>query len=198
MKENGSAVAWEAAPSACTREAEPLRLSIASSHHSRPPTPHTLVFEKLNAIEAVPCAGSVSGSQSTMAPRRGLNLISSWQGFTSGLFRATVSWLRPIKAQKGVPNTKLIRITPIERALKDMYGDQWKERANHQQRSYVRMKEFHRARRQEKCMSRQQPMRRARDDEYDAEWHQSVECWKTRLLKEQEARDASGKRKSRP
>lgn len=133
-----------------------------------------------------------------MAPLRGLSLISSWQGFTSGLFRATVSWLRPIKAQKGVRNTKVIRISPIEKALIDLYGDQWKKRANYQQRKYVRMREVQRARRQEKYMSSHKPMRPARDDEYDAEWHQSVECCKTRLLKEQEAHDASGKRKSRP
>lgn len=153
-----------------------------------------LAVEQLKAIEAVPCAGSASGSQSTMASRRALNLISRWQGFTSGLFRATVSWLRPIKAQKGVPNTKVIRISSIERALKDLYGDQWKGRIDKRHRNLVRMKEFSRAKRQEKYMG-SQPMRPARDDEYDAEWHESVESWKTRLLEEQEAR---GARKSRP
>ncbi|KAG6355646.1 hypothetical protein INS49_003608 [Diaporthe citri] len=130
-----------------------------------------------------------------MTSRRGLNLISRWQGFTSGLFRAIVSWLKPIKAQKRIPNAGIIRISPLEKAMQDLHGDQWKARLSRQQRSLVRLKEFSRAKRQERSSGQIRP---ARDDEYHAEWYQQVEWWKTHLLKEQEACDTRGKAVPKP
>lgn len=123
-----------------------------------------------------------------MASHRALNLTTRWQGFTSSLLRTTVSWLKSIGAQKSVPNEGVIRTSALERALQDLHGDRLEKLLDLRQRLYLKDKRCTRASYQAHNMGRSL-MRPARDDEYSAQWHDSVKRWKTVLLERKKARE---------
>lgn len=117
---------------------------------------------------------------------RALGLTSRWQDFTSSLFRAAVSWPKPIKAQQRflVAKPGVVYLKAFERAMQDVHGNQWKERLNHRQKDWVNFAEIRREKYSEhvKRETGDQLMRPARDDEYPPEWHAKVEKIKTSLL----------------
>lgn len=119
-------------------------------------------------------------SQSTMASLRALNLTSRGRGFTSGLFRAAVSRLMSTKPMN-ILIPGVFYITPFERAMQDVHGDQWKERLRPKQKSFVQFKERERAQKAE-ASGFGQSARLARDDEYSDAWHEKVRNYRDLFL----------------
>lgn len=172
-------------------ETEQLSLRFDLFLHSRAAGSH------VSDIEAVPPASCGHRPRElTMASHRVLSLASRWPGFTSSwgscLLKPTAGRLSSTETQK-IP--EFLKISPLERALQDTHGDKWKEMASRRQRSYVKYKEFTRRNFQERrgITAESPPIRLARDDEYDATWHEKVEWWKKELLQQKQAREAQDK-----
>lgn len=172
-------------------ETEQLSLRVDSFLHSGSAGSH------VSGIESVPpefCGHHPRGF--TMPSRRALNLVARWPGFTSNLgsclLKPTAGRLSSTKTQK-IP--EFLKISPLERALQDTHGDKWKEMASCRQKSYVRYKEFTRRNFKERCgiTADSPPLRLARDDEYNAAWHETVERLKKELLQQKQAREARDK-----
>lgn len=134
-----------------------------------------------------------------MASHRALSLASRWPGFTSSwgscLLKPTAGRLSSTETQK-IP--EFLSLAPLEKALKDVYGDKWKKMASVRQRNYVRYKEVSRQRLQEKLgiTAESPPIRLARDDEYDAGWRKKVKRWKKTLLQQKQDREAEARDKA--
>lgn len=63
----------------------------------------------------------------------------------------------------------------FERAMHDVYGDQWRLQLTMKERAYLRTKE------RSRIKSGRRP---ARDDEYSASWHENVGRIRAQLLKQ--------------
>lgn len=125
-----------------------------------------------------------------MASRRALDLISRGQSFTSHFFRQAVSWLKFPKSEKPESNTYVIYVTPFERAMRDVYGPHWKQRLNPAQQEFLRKKIAARWR------NRGQPVRPAREDEYDTAWHERVGYFRSQLLQHRARKELRPERSS--